>query len=573
MAGDTDRLDIILRVLRAEEAKRDLAAAKAAVSDLDQETRQSLLAGTQAAQGFSGSLKSTYTEMNSLVEIGARVGRIVVQLAEQWNLLVTRNAAVARAEREVSDEMNHLADEFADGFVEAGNIVERMEALDSVLESVGGAARTAGTLLWSAMETVANSVAQYIPGAMGQLSGLLRILYAVSGGLEALGGGEGGDLAAHRRMLEGLAGAGLDYERGQSREGMGLQYSEAGVDEDYLASLEYEAGRQTSIAAGRSRAAALRGAESRSGVIGSVKGGAGAAAAAGGDWRMTKEVQVQAEFERRIAEEYERQLEALDEILEDLDERQELAEAYTTALEAEARWIEENKQAELEAVRQVAQAHQTLHDMDKAQAEERKEYLREEVLSIIDSVAGGIQVASGVIDQLQSREERQFQHLQQTLIASGANQEQIARAVEAHETRLDKLRAAEGGLLIAYNTVKAATEVAEAIASGAKQDYGAAVAHGMAAASYTAAAVMAGLELGTDDGSSATSAPATSQASMTPRRERGEEEDTRRGGSRLQILMMGSDSPEMVNTFDRAEWEFERQGYDGPARGFGHYGA
>lgn len=528
MAGDRETLELEIKVIKQEEARRSLEQTRAAVAGMSSEANRGLSSSATAAQGFAGSSRLMYTELNSVREIMGRLLGTIANLASMWNELITRNAAVARAEREVADEMGHMADEFADGFAEATNLVEVMESLDDILEDVGGTARTVGAAVGSAFQTIAtqavNLGAQAIPQLGTVLNLVLDIRRAVGGEVE----GEG-DTAGHRALLAALAG---DPNAGPVR-------LEMAGDEEYLAGLEFEGGRQAQIAAARQRAAAARRATAEAGVISSVKGAQGGGGG-GGDWRMTKEAEIQAEFERRIAEEYERQSEALDRLMEQLDRR---TEAEREIIDAQIEGAQQRKEFEAEELERARERMAQLQE-EREKEEEAIERQREAMSRVTQQVQGygGAfmtvgNAITGVFDKIAASEEE--------------GSEGAKRAARVR-----------GAVMAAMAFVNSAIEYAAGLASIGEQNYVAAVSHFASGVAYDVAGALALTELGGSATRSSTGA-STGQASITEPTEGGGAEREQRGAG-ITIYTMGANSARLAQEMRRADRELQRSALDSP---------
>ncbi len=542
--NQTDELAIQLKVLRAEEAKRDLEAARRAVESMSSEAKRGMIDAAAATERQNEALRRLTTEqteaarkardqsaaMNRMfnLEVFSRVISVFRQLGTALDAIIEKNDRMRAASDHAAEALERTEGTFAAGFERGSQLSTTLDNIANALGATAGAADLAGSAL--------GRLFRYITGG-GPLGWLLRNTI--------------GDEIV--RGLPDFQAGGPPDERemgiyARQNAAMTSDAELAGIlGEDESRSVQPHQDMDTSLARQGSRG-----------------GGSGAAREA---------ARVALEAERALYED----IIGLQDTMAEADA--EIARQREEDIRAEsAAWAELNR-ANIEGVEAKGALMREQHELAMREMEIEKEYQRQvsderrsQIMQAANAAASVIQTTSGVFGELAAQQQQQITNITSALRASGASQAAIAKAVEAHESRLDKLRKAEGGLLIAYNTVRAATETAEAIADGASMDFGAAVAHGAAAAAYAAAAAMAAVKLGSDDGGAASAPAPVATSHVTPAASKRETEEKRGGGATLKVMYMGSSDPDFVNMTERANWQFDRGGYDKPARGLGYYG-
>lgn len=240
------------------------------------------------------------------------------------------------------------------------------------------------------------------------------------------------------------------------------------------------------------------------------------------------------------------------------EEEEEVARVRMSAAEAQAQAIQDQKALEEEAHQQRLEFAESEKDIQK----QLRDYTREQIIGSITAFSNLAQVGSNIFSQLATRQEQQIAQITSVLKASGASQDAIERATKAQTERLDRLKKAEGGFLIAYNTVMAATSIAQAAGAYGEMRYDAMASFITAAAGYAAAAVMAGIRLGDDgSGGGGAAAPAASAPSFSPQASRpssGENTSTN-----VTVFTWGYSNSGLGRQVERARWEYERSGGDG----------
>jgi hypothetical protein len=556
MTTQTDNLDIQLRVLKADEARRDLEAARRAVESMSDETKRGMIEAAAATERENAALRRLTAEqaeaarrardysagMNRLfnLEMISRVIGVFRQIGAALDSLIEKNAAMRASADRAAEAMGRMEGTFAAGFERGAQFSTTLDGISAALGHTAGAADLAGQAF--------GRLFRYITGG-GPLGYALRNM-RIPGTTENVQdylNRMGEEAVAGRTTNDRVSPSQLGADTGESDPELARV-----LGEDVTRSVQTRAPDRYSSGAGDTR-----------------RGGGG-----GG----------QSEAER-AAERIQRAIEQVQNTSTSVYDGATAAalgseEAINESIRRQsASWAELNR-ANLEGVQTKSDLMTEAHELAMREMEIEKDYQRQvseerraQILQIANASASVMATASGVFGQLATQQQQQIANITSALKASGASQAQITKAVAAHEARLDKLRKAEGGLLIAYNAVMAATATAEAIESGAKQDYGAMAGHIAAAIAYAAAGAMAAVKLGSDDGSSAGASAAPTTSYVAPAREKREETGEKRpGGGRLQLVVMGSSDPDLVGITERAEWQFERGGYDRPARGLGFYG-
>lgn len=227
-------------------------------------------------------------------------------------------------------------------------------------------------------------------------------------------------------------------------------------------------------------------------------------------------------------------------------------------------WAEEDQRAidEIDRVRELHDAkmeaiHAEMEAAAAASASERAKTM--ELLNQTGQIAGQIQGVFGQIDAtIGAAMDNALARSISQAEAMGASAEEISAMATANE---QKKARAKGVFLIAYSTVMALVETAEAISSFAHADIGAGTEHLLSAATFTAAAVMAGIQLG---GGGAGAAPAP-KSTFTRQQPTIEPDERDRGGvTIIHQYSLGRTEAGLGRELERAQWERRRQGAPSP---------
>jgi hypothetical protein len=246
-------------------------------------------------------------------------------------------------------------------------------------------------------------------------------------------------------------------------------------------------------------------------------------------------------IESAIADVYRDQAEALREQIRLLDERQAEAEATMAFREREAEWIQQNKEAELEAIRERSEMMAQLREEERAYRAAEMESLRNKVADMQGYAGAFVSVGSaigGVFGQLAEREEE---------------------GSEAAK-RYGKI---QGGIMAAMAFIQSAIEYAAGIGAIATQNYVSAAAHFAAGIAYDVAGAMAIAQLG-GDAAPASTGGGTSAASFVPEQGRADEGTGQPSGAVIQVYTMGGTSARLGQEMQRAERQLSRSGLDSP---------
>lgn len=168
-------------------------------------------------------------------------------------------------------------------------------------------------------------------------------------------------------------------------------------------------------------------------------------------------------------------------------------------------------------------------------------------------------VADALKDQQAQAAERTDQLVSETTSMMGAItglSKTVVAAVKANAANTEQAAKAEGIFLVAYNSVMAATELAESIRAFYKQDYSSGAGHLIAMAAYISAAALAGSKLG--GGSATTPSGGSYKPAERP------EAPQRETGDRVQVInLFAVERPTgpLGQQLERATYERERQGY------------
>jgi hypothetical protein len=460
------------------------------------------------------------------------LGRVIDEVA-------ARNVELSSRMTEAKTAAENLADTFSQGIADGGNFAQAVSQITGEMNAMGSAARTAGQ-------------------AVDWLIGIWNRGRNGPGWTAALGGGllTWGANVATSFTGEGAAQAAAAEQAGFASWAARQRQNErerrsAELDAELGEWLDMNAGISQGRSGGGSLYNAPTGPRRRSG------GGGGAA-------RFDEF----GPFESDLSEAIRQQSEMWARLNTQRREQEaEIARVQMEAGEAQAERIQEQKDLE-------EQAHQRRLEFvaeEKAQQQALRDYTREQVMGSINAFAQIAQVGSGIFSQLATQQQQQISNIESVLRASGASQKAIEQATKAQQDRLDRIKKAEGGFLIAYNTVMAATATAQAVFSGAKQDYAAMAGYIAAAAGYAAAAAMAGVKLG-DDGSggggSASAAPAGAPSYSPRAAATGPSENT---STNVTIFTWGYSNSGLGRQVERARMEYSRSGGDAdmiPAGGY-----
>jgi len=136
---------------------------------------------------------------------------------------------------------------------------------------------------------------------------------------------------------------------------------------------------------------------------------------------------------------------------------------------------------------------------------------------------------------------------------------QIIAQQEAAGESAEVLKAVQGGFLIAYNAVMAATEIARAIASAASLDPIGTIGHAASAAAHVAAAVMAATQLGGGSAAAASAAASKPTSTFHAAESMTAPRSQDRGVTIHQQYLLSDSESGLARTLERAEWQRRRQ--------------
>ncbi len=135
---------------------------------------------------------------------------------------------------------------------------------------------------------------------------------------------------------------------------------------------------------------------------------------------------------------------------------------------------------------------------------------------------------------------------------------QVIQQQEAAGESVEVLKAIEGGFLIAYNAVMAATEIAKAI--GSYPDVAGILAHSAAAAAHVSAAVMAAAQLGGGSAAGASASAAARPAAFAPAEQpRPSGRGSDQGVTIHQQYLLSDSESGLARSLERATWQRRRQ--------------
>jgi hypothetical protein len=238
------------------------------------------------------------------------------------------------------------------------------------------------------------------------------------------------------------------------------------------------------------------------------------------------------------------QAEALREQIRLLDERQAEAEATMAFREREAEWIQQNKEAELEAMEARSEMMARLRDEERASREAEAENLRRKI-GAMEGYAGAFMTVGSAVSDVFG---------------------QLASSEEEGSEAAKRYAKTQGSILAAMSFVNAAIEVARAV--GSYPDVIGIAAHAASAAAYIVAGGMAISQLGGDATAPATSAAAPTSSYVPEQATKGESAGAP-SGAYVQILTMGGTSARLGQEMLRAERDMQRAGLDGYMSGGG----
>ena len=529
--AENEEVAFVLKVLDQEKTQAALEKARASAKGMTDEQKSSALAAADAArrqadaqQLLQRHISETTKRQNELrtavfqtLEIFNRVTGMIRSAAQVIQDLAERTQRTSREFDGLQTATDRVADEFVRGLDEGAAFSNLLRGMAGDVRGTEDAARTAGVAISELADALGrvNRVAAAIQ-SLG-LSELVRGIGNTAAGAERF-------LVSGTQMAGGTSTQGLAYlppEEVLARPGSGMG------DHGRGSSLWNDTPRRRGGGGG---------------------GGAGAAP------RYDEYGPSMEEFLEAIAREGEAWAELNRQRREGEDE---VAAARMSAAESEAQAIQDEKSLEEEAHRlRLEWAAE-----EKAQQQQIRDYTREQVIGSVQAFASMAQVGSGIFTQLAAQQEQQINNITSVLQASGTSQASIERATSAQQDRLDRLKKAEGGFLIAYNAVMGATSTAESIRSFAKLDLAAGFAHAAAAAGYFAAAAMAGIRLGDDgSGGGGSAAPTIATPSYSTRAaETGPGENM---STNLTIFTWGYSNSGLGRQVERARFEYERSGGD-----------
>ena len=565
MAGaENEQISFVLKVLNEEATKKSLESAKATVKEMTESEKRWALEDERAArarvaaqQAVVAAQRTAEQQSRRLSEIqrteSARIMERIegMKVAYQTMRVVFQGAyQAARALGEYSSDLGREYDELessatgfmralADGVARGGGFTDFINGLTGSFRDLAPAARSAGSDVSSFVGELRDWIGYFSGGRLGNAGAGTR---------------EGMVDALRRRSGTYLTPVGDDYDTGWGEMG---EY--ANLPQSTQENLFYDEG--TVLPGGQTTLP--------SGFLGNqgVRAGRGRTRTGGGGSRNTQT--------RITDEQMLQELERLGAGARDEASRQFYDDIYNnqTNVIEEIQLEEETRLAAFATMKAATDAQADLdreaHRMrlewaaeEKAQQQAIRDYTREQVIGSVTAFASLAQTGGSVFSQLAAQQEQQIANITSVLQASGASQKAIESATKAHTDRLDRLKKAEGGFLIAYNTVMAATAVAQAATAYGEMRYDAMAAHITAAAGYAAAAVMAGVRLG-DDGSgggAASSAVGPGTPSFSSQAERstpGENTSTN-----VTIFAWGTSNSQLGRSVERARWEYERSGGD-----------
>lgn len=534
-------VDLVFRTLAVNEAKQQAREVNDIVQGMGVTQRMQALEAGRLQQTWQEHIEGTIQRQNQLrttifqtLEIFNRVIGMARQLGAAIQEVASRHYELNSRVESLSVSTQGLVDSFAQGIADGGQFSLVLQGMTGQADGLSGAARQAGQAI------------DDLIGIWARVRGDGDLLDVILSGSGIVGAGI--NYLRNRGQTEALAAeAGESFTEWAARrrnEAAEAARAEREADIDaFLESLDQPAGPQYATEPAR----AGRGGRG---------GGGGRQAARQEELAWLEEIEA---YQELLADQ---DAEAAERRLEDIQRESEAwAQLNQSRRDEEAALVEQQAAAH-EMMLDFLEQSNTLAEMNKAAIEEFNATISKQTLQTVNAIGSALENTSSIMGELAVREEAQIANITAALDASGASQERIAAATKAHQDRLDNLKKAEGGFLIAYNVVMAATETAQAIASGAKYEFGAMAEHIAAAAAFSAAAVMAGIRLGDDGSGGGASSVSPASASFTPAASDREVESEAAYGTNVTIYTMGSSSVQLGQQLERARWELERSGLD-----------
>jgi chemotaxis protein histidine kinase CheA len=542
MAGaEAEHVDFVLRVLEQEKTKAALEAARNTAKSMTDEQKSAAIQAADAARRQVTAQQAANTAARTAAQAAkdqatqqaqntARMYAHLEGMKSAYNLMTTifRGAyEAARTLGEYSSDLNREYGELetahsgfmralADGVVRGGgftNFIDGLtESFTRLTPRISAAAESASSLLQVVRLMVGISTGGVLGATTGR-SGPSPVTTEP---------GEGWGVLGEYANLPQSTQENLDWQQGDV-----LPEGQTTLPQSWLGD---QGVRSTGRAPRRS-------------------GGGGATAPSYEEYGPSQEEfleQIQAESEAWA--ELNRQRRAEEDEINQV--RADALETYKSDVEAQAELDAEAHQRRLEFVAEEKDQQQALRD-----------YTREQVIGSVTAFATLAQTGSGIFSQLAAQQEQQINNITSVLQASGASQDAISRATASHTEKLDRIKKAEGGFLIAYNSVMAVTAVAQAASAYGEMRYDAMASFITAAAGYAAAAVMAGIRLG-DDGSGGSTGATASTATPSFSSRTGVEAPAENTATNVTIFTWGYSNAGLGRQVERARWEYERSGGD-----------
>ena len=446
--ADDDRLDLVVQVIKAREAKRQLESVESAVDKMTDAQRRAATAaqdGARKTTEANDQVKESYTEFNAALEIVNRVLGMARQAAQLYaaalDSVVQRSMNTEQSFAGLQRATEGLRDAFAEGAVEGGGLAQSLREVSQASREAEGLANDVGHgFSFISMTAVA---------ATRDIATLARGLATLSPA-EAL-------RTIHGRMEERAA----SVQAGETQWLQDFRASQPSWIEPEGSHTETEGGYAE--AARRAREQSERQARGRRG---------------GGGGSRQEDTYGEAEYMARATEQlfearqqyYQMVIDKEGEISEYRQEaaREELEQMQALAGE-QYRVMNTRLDSTLQSIDAENAARQMLHDDEK---ERLREITSLQQQRMNESITKFGQYASAVT---------------QVAGAFGNVFGQLAANEEAGSEAAKKYGKIQGGIMAGIAFVQSAIEYAKAVGSAAKYEYGAMAQHIAAGIAYDAA--------------------------------------------------------------------------------------